>query len=848
MSGATLEDVFVEEGIRVLAVFHESTLDPRARQHACNDLEVAANFLPSAELRANAQTICVRLRQSDAAAVDELAELIAELRASQSRDVVPRPIPKRTDSSRQVFDTEETRTLRSFFRDEAHQNLERVVRTLGEVGSEAPSESTIDELLRITHLLKGSAGTVGLPEFANAAHSLEDALARARRGSIHWTKSLHDSIIEVIDALLAFVDTAEEGTAADSALANLELRVASLTQAWTDAETTATTEPRREPRSESSSVTMTPAESQSRGSGPQVLRVDPRRVDQLMDSVGELTFDRTRIERRIHEVELLSQNLSHARRVLHDSIEQLAAGENISDDIVVIASQLSELEADIASQVAAMRRSSSNLIEDARSLRKTTAELQKGLTGIRMQSAAALFERLAPRVRAMARAEGKRVRLRMLGGETEFDKAVAEQVADALIQLLRNSIAHGIESQADRAAAGKPEVGLITLTARGEGESVAIEVADDGAGLDTVALRRRLVELDVWSEDRASSESDDGVLRAVFFPGVSSRVSADLIAGRGVGLGAVRETVARLGGEIRLASTRGRGTTFTVRLPLTTAIAHALLFKVGGHVYAVPNVNVVETALVEASGPTIPAQLRTRGQTVPMILLQSVLGADIPSDARSVPAVVIEYLGRRLAITCDKIVGPREIVVKSLGPLLASIPLYAGGTVSGSGKVQLILDPAALVRLAFPTLEVIDDGPTRIRRNAGSRARRVLIVDDSRSVRLAVTRALERAGFLVDEAPDGAAGWERLCSSDYDVMITDIEMPELDGFGLLERVRSSTLAHLPALIISTRAGEGNRARAESLGVSEFFAKPVSPQALAAGVERALGIDGHIESD
>jgi chemotaxis protein histidine kinase CheA len=858
VSDATFIGLFVEEATGLLALFEDAGSGDEQRARAVADLRQAIMLLEGTGHAADAVRACDRLAAGEAGATAELVGLIRTLRAvlSQPRSEPPPPSRTRARSpSRRPFDTEESKTLRSFFRDEAHEHLEKIIASLGELGGAAPGGETLEELLRATHLLKGSAGTVGLTEFASAAHRLEETLARTRSGALEWSGELAEAVVEVIDALLAFVDNVEvPSNAADlelraaalERLSGIELTVAPPRPAQSELESDAAADDDDDDDDNNSggqvvgplatddtaSVVFARQSADTRQHQPQILRVDPQRIDRLMDGVGELIFDRTRIERRIAEIELYSENLSHGRRVLRDSIEQLADSGELSDDLVVVASQLSELEADIAAQVSSLRQSTAALVDDAQALRRTTSDLQRGLTGIRMQSVATLFERLAPRVRAMARAEGKRVKLQLIGGETEFDKAVAEQVADALVQLLRNAVAHGIESAAERRAAGKAEIGLITLAARGEGESVAIEITDDGSGLDTPALRRRLVEQGVWSEQRAELESDNEVLRAVFFSGVSSRDTPDLLAGRGVGLGAVRETVARLGGEIRLSSTPRQGTTFTVRLPLTTAVAHALLFKVGGHVYAVPNVNVVETAMVEASGPAIPSFLRIRSASVPLILLHAILGADIPADARTVPAVVIEYLGKRLAITCDKIVGPREIVVKSLGPLLASMPLYAGGTVSGSGKVQLILDPAALVSLAFPRLEVLKAPTHPVRAVVESRRpRRLLLVDDSKTVRESLTRALERAGFVVDVAADGAAAWERLCTSSYDALVTDIEMPELDGFGLIEKVRAE-LAELPTVIISSAATDENRARAAELGVRTVLAKPVNPQAIA----------------
>ena len=274
-----------------------------------------------------------------------------------------------------------------------------------------------------------------------------------------------------------------------------------------------------------------------------------------------------------------------------------------------------------------------------------------------------------------------------------------------------------------------------------------------------------------------------------------------------------------------MSSTVGIGTSFSMRLPQTTSISNALLFKVGGHVFAIPNVHVLETALVEVSSRVIPSHLRVGDGNVPLVLLHQVLGAALPADARAVPAVVIDYASRRLAVTCDKIVGPREIVVKNLGPLLSPLPLYAGGTISGSGKVQLILDPAALVRLAYPE-------STAPGRTAG----RVLVADDSRAVREAMALILERAGYQVDLADTGLAAWRLLGRAHYDALVTDLEMPEMGGFELIERVRGDTLlSALPVVIISSRATGAARARADDLGVVAVLAKPVNPDRLLAAL-------------
>jgi chemosensory pili system protein ChpA (sensor histidine kinase/response regulator) len=321
---------------------------------------------------------------------------------------------------------------------------------------------------------------------------------------------------------------------------------------------------------------------------------------------------------------------------------------------------------------------------------------------------------------------------------------------------------------------------------------------------------------------------------------VSTRDQADQLAGRGVGLDTVRETIARLGGEIRTISTPGKGTRFTMRLPVSTAVSHALLFKVYRDVYALPYVHVVETVQVERvevdGRDEVPAYLMLRGDRTPLVCLQDVLESQSPVEMPVMPAIVMEYAGLRLAITCDKVVGPREIVVKELGPLLAPLPLYAGATISGSGKVQLILDPAALARLAYPDSQPAAaparPPPVSPDDTQSLTFSRALVVDDSPAIREAMLRILTSSGYVVDCADSGASAWSLVSRVHYDLVVTDLEMPELDGFGLIERIRGDArLTHMPVIIVSSRDEPGHRERARQLAVKSFVQKPVTPRKL-----------------
>ncbi|HEV7558600.1 MAG TPA: response regulator, partial [Kofleriaceae bacterium] len=334
----------------------------------------------------------------------------------------------------------------------------------------------------------------------------------------------------------------------------------------------------------------------------------------------------------------------------------------------------------------------------------------------------------------------------------------------------------------------------------------------------------RLVATGRWSQTRAQLANDTEILDALLGTGVSIRGDADELAGRGIGLDLVRDTVARLGGEVKVLSTPGRGTTFSLRLPLSTALAQAMLFKVGGQVYAIPNVHVIDTTLVDPHATTTTV----RHEQLPVLRLEQLLGHGAPGERR--PGVAISFAGKGLVCTVDKIVGPREIIIKPLGPLLAPLTLYAAATISGSGKVQLILDPAQLVRRAYPDSpsESIADQVSAPMVLAG----RALVVDDSRAIREAMTSMLGREGWIVDVAEDGARALQMTRHLRYDLIVTDLEMPELHGFDLIARLRADErFKTTPIVIITSRSNPEHRRRAKDLGVRALVAKPITRRKL-----------------
>ena len=715
-----------------------------------------------------------------------------------------------SEGSELDFDADELAMLRQLFRSEAQDALETVTTRVLAGGSANPTAEALTEMMRVTHTLKGAAGTVGLNTMVDLSHRLESVLAAFGRPSSPWTPQTSDQLVEITDGLRAYLDLAGE-PAGETMAVKIRDQIDQIAR------------PNRRPQSlpppfvePPPETVLEPAQDGAPTPEPKAyLRVEPQRIDDLMSSAGELLFDRTRIERRVQLLRTLARDLARTRQSLRDTLDEAGPPNRAA---------LGEAEGELASQAALLSQTTAALLDEIEALRRTIGELQRGLTRIRMGPARDLMTHAARTLRALRRMTGVHVELRTIGEETEFDKAVAEQLVDPITQLLRNAVAHGVEPPEERAARGKPATATITMRARQDGNLLVLELSDDGRGIDTAALRERLVTTGRWSPTRAQLANDTEILDALLGTGVSIRGDADELAGRGIGIGLVRETVSKLGGEVKVSSTTGRGTTFTLRLPLSTALAQAMLFKVGGQVYAIPNVHVVDTTTVEPG-----AQVATvRHEQLPVLRLEQMLGASAASDRR--PGVVVSFAGKSLVCTVDKIIGPREIIIKPLGPLLAPLTLYAGATISGSGKVQLILDPAQLVRRAHPdspteAMSALDSAPVVL-------AGRALVVDDSRAIREAMTSMLGREGWIVDVAEDGARALQMTQRQRYDLVVTDLEMPELGGFDLIARLRKDDrFRTVPIIIITSRANPEHRRRARDLGVRALVAKPITRRKL-----------------
>jgi len=719
--------------------------------------------------------------------------------------------------------------LRSLFLDEAEKHVGRIVEaqkllSRASAASLDISPDVVDVLFRHLHTLKGSAGSVGFEAVARAAHELEELCMEIRRGQLAPTFGILERIDEGVSEIRAHLTSAR--------LVAPPLRPGDSGEI-TSAQTRESGERRR------SGDRRTLIDRRAGGEG--VLRVEVERLDALLENVGDLVILRTRLERRAQEIQSILRDLGTTRQGLRQ-VEGELAGESSpaarQEDIGRLLDHLGEVEVEFADTLSYLDRTARRLEADADAMRRSSEHLEEQIRRARLVPLEWAFSRLGSALRELERTCHRQADLTVVGGEIELDKAIVDQLVDPLLHLLRNAMAHGIEPAAARSERGKPPRGHISIRAAQEGDFVFLTFEDDGGGIDREAVRRSLLRLGLLLHD--ATPSDEELVSAIFQPGFSTRAQSDALAGRGMGMNIVKRALARMGGEVKVESQAGAFTRFRLSLPLAGAITQGLLFKIGGQVYAVPAAHVIEVLPIghnvlagDARKAKDSGELPTiAGVSVPILKLHALLGLELPPGHHAA-ALHVRYGGRNFLITCDKVIGPRTVVVRSPGPLIGLIPIYAGVTASGAGKAQLVLDLGILSDIAHSKSEPVASAPRRGQP-------RVLVVDCSRLARESAARLLTTAGYQSVTAEDGWEAWELLGERRFDAVVTALEMPRLDGFQLIGRIRrEATLRGLPVIVLSAHTSRIARERTLAAGANAFLPKSRHRRSLLDAVTACL---------
>jgi chemosensory pili system protein ChpA (sensor histidine kinase/response regulator) len=473
-------------------------------------------------------------------------------------------------------------------------------------------------------------------------------------------------------------------------------------------------------------------------------------------------------------------------------------------------------------------------------------ELQQDLLRVRMVPLNSVAERLYRTVRQTARDVDKRAQLDIQGGELEIDRSVLEKVTAPLEHLLRNALAHGIESRDARSAAGKTEFGEIVLSARQSGNEMLLTVKDDGAGLNYARIREKAEANGLLLPGVEPTESL--LAQLIFSAGFSTAETISQVAGRGVGMDVVKSEISALGGRIDITSNAGAGTRFDVYLPLTLAMTQAVMIQAAKRDYALPTPlvqQVLELRPEELQKAIAAGEVTWRGVRYPLSYLPHLLGDTeaVHEVQRYNPVVLLASGASPAAVLVDQIEGTREIVVKNIGPQIARISGVAGATVRGDGRVILILNPVplALRWASLPRAAVertVSAGAVEV--SAAPQPPLVLVVDDSLTVRKITTRLLTREGFRVDSAKDGVDALERMHDLIPDVVLLDVEMPRMDGFELARVMRNDErLKSIPIIMITSRTADKHRNHALEIGVNVYLGKPYQEQQLLDSIAEQL---------
>jgi len=589
-------------------------------------------------------------------------------------------------------------------------------------------------------------------------------------------------------------------------------------------------------------------------------RVDAELLDTLLNNAGEVSIFRSRLEQQVNSIEFNLAELSRTVTRLKDQLRKLeleteaqilhrhqdeksgrADFDPLELDRYSSIQQLSRALAESVSDVASIEGLLESMAREAQNLlmqqSRVVTEVQNGLMKTRMVPFQRHVQRLSRIVRQVASETGKRADLVVTGASGELDRQVLERMLPPFEHMLRNSVVHGIETPAERRAAGKSESGTIKIGLHREGSEMVIIVEDDGRGIDVKAVRERAAQRGLLKTGR--NLTDEEALQLVLEPGFSTASSVTQHAGRGVGMDVVVAEIKKLGGALFTASTPGHGVRFTIRLPFTLAISQALIVSVGEEQYALPLATVEGVARVDRA--EVIRHLREESptynygnQVYRFQHLGAFIGAPpatLPDADIAIPVMLIRAGEHSTGLVVDELVGNREIVVKSVGPQVAAIRGIAGATILGDGRIVVILDMGALVRSEWRAGASTTTAPLEDRRTFA------LVVDDSITVRRVTQRLLERNGMRVMTAKDGVEAIEIMQEHLPDIVLLDIEMPRMDGYELAGQMRNDPrTSNIPIIMITSRVGEKHRARAIELGVNDYLGKPYQENQLLDAIE------------
>ncbi|MCX5679987.1 MAG: hybrid sensor histidine kinase/response regulator [Candidatus Omnitrophica bacterium] len=707
------------------------------------------------------------------------------------------------------------------FKAETLEHLQNLDLGLLKLEKNPDDKELLNSLMREAHTIKGSATMMGYKRIANIAHSMEDGLEKALKegsgmGRTHFDILLKcvDSIAPLLEDKLTWEDKGVASPFADNLCSEVDAIFSGRMSESGPPRQAQETGQGIQRRKEAPQVRTTPEPSPEvrqvqTGSNDTSVRVDISRLNRLVNLSGEQLISKLRLGEIVKNISAKMESQKEAEEFFGDIIKDLRSA---SDNIDILASGI-----------------------------------QTEVMNIRMVPVATLFNAFPRAMRTLAQEKGKEVEFVLRGSETTLDKSIIDEMRDPLMHILRNAIDHGIEDSEGRASRGKPRAGKIVLSAYQLGSQVVIEVSDDGRGIDVERIKEVAIAKGMASKDRISDIAEDQLLQIIFAPGFTTKNDVTDTSGRGVGLDVVREKVSNLKGMVNVSSKPGQGTRFTIKLPLTLAITGSLLVSAGDDIFAVPVERVVETIRIsqqDIRSVETKEAISVRGHILPLIRMIDLFGLPKKGimEKSFYPVVIVQSVEKRVGILVDRLLGHQEIVGKSIGEPLKKIKDIAGATILGNGRVVLILDIPSIIESSEDALTSRASQTDSEPKTRQGKKKTILLAEDALTTAMLEKNILESVGYSVVIARDGKEALDRSSQEKFDLVITDILMPRMDGFELTTRLKKDPMyKDIPIIIVTTRETAADKRRGLEAGADAYLLKSeFTSDILLDIIERLLG--------
>lgn len=723
------------------------------------------------------------------------------------------------------------------FIEEANEIMEHLDKELLELENKPSNKELLNSIFRSAHTLKGSAAFLNFVYIKELTHKMENLLDKLRNGEMVVTTIIMDTLFDSMDYLKKMLNNIMSGSNDEMDIHEIVAKLGDL------------------------------------GDGKIVERVskievvsEKANVEEVNEDIKEEEEAIKKEEKGIDSTAVTEEKVELAKKSeeKHEHIKKEKEVKTEGEDVQVkgvnsirVDTRRIDMMMNLVSELVTGRNrllqigtqfKSEELNETSGFIGRITTELQSAVMKIRMVPLERVFSRFPRVVRDLSRQLGKEINFIIKGQETELDKIVAEEIYDPLMHMVRNALDHGIETIEQRKVVGKNTVGTVSISARQEENFVYIEISDDGKGIDYKAIERKAIDKGILTPEEAAKMSEYEIINIIFKPGFSMAEKITEVSGRGVGMDVVKNSIEKIGGIVDIVTEKGKGSTFRIRLPLTLAIMQVLIIGVGGKKYAIPLNSVIESIRIDRSEiETISGgeAIFLRGKPLPVVYLNSVFSIDENTKGnQKLNIVVLGFGEKRAGLVIDDMYGKQEIVIKPLGKYLGKVKGITGTAILGDGSIIMILDSGLIVREGR-SLNKKKSYEVTEKKNTGDVQKNsdisILFVEDSKSIQKVVKRSLENNGFKVEIADDGLVGLRKVENSRFDLIISDYEMPNMNGFDFVKKAREMRgYKYTPILVMSSKEIE-DRKEWVPLNVSSYLPKPYNEELVLNTIKKVIKV-------